>query len=110
MATDPRTIEHLLEQLSSIEGVSARKMFGEYGVFCGDKMVALVCKDELFVKPTEQGRALTPEAPSASPYTGAKPCLQISADLWDDADWLCELIKMTALDLPAPKPKRPRKS
>ena len=110
MATDPRTIEHLLEQLSSVGGVSARKMFGEYGVFCGDKMVALVCKDELVVKPTEPGRALAKEAPSAPPYPGAKPCLQISADQWDDADWLCELIKVTATALPAPKPKRPRKS
>lgn len=110
MASDPRTIEHLLEQLSDVEGMSARKMFGEYGVFCGDQMVALVCKDELFVKPTEPGRALAPEAPTASPYPGAKPCLQISADLWDDADWLCELIKVTASALPAPKLKGPRKS
>jgi len=110
MACDPRTIEHLLEQLASVDGVSARKMFGEYGVFCGDKMVALVCKDELFVKLTDPGRALAPDAPSVPPYPGAKPCLQISADQWDDADWLCALIRATSVALPAPKPRRARKS
>jgi TfoX/Sxy family transcriptional regulator of competence genes len=32
-------------------------MFGEYGLYSSGKMVALVCDDALYVKPTAAGRA-----------------------------------------------------
>jgi TfoX/Sxy family transcriptional regulator of competence genes len=31
-------------------------MFGEYGVYCDEKFVALICDDTLFVKPTPISR------------------------------------------------------
>jgi hypothetical protein len=40
-----------------------------------------------------------------SPYPGAKPHLLITADLWEDAGWLCDLVRATARELPLPKPK-----
>jgi DNA transformation protein and related proteins len=109
MATQQRTVDFLLEQLSRVEGVSARKMFGEWGVFLDGKTVALVCNDQLYVKPTEAGRALAPDAEEAPAYLGAKPSLLIQADAWDDAEWLTGLIRTTADALPAPKPKKPKK-
>ena len=45
------------EALAGAGAVSARKMFGEYGVYCDGKIVGLVCDDQLFVKVTEAGRA-----------------------------------------------------
>jgi DNA transformation protein len=56
MSTQASTIEYILDQLSSVPGVRARKMFGEYALYCGDKVVALVCDDTLFVKITEEGK------------------------------------------------------
>ena len=108
MATDQRTVDFLAEQLSTL-GVSARKMFGEYALYCHGKTVALVCDDQLFVKPTAPGRAFIGDVVEAPPYPGAKPSLLIDPDLWDDGDWLCQLIQITADALPMPKPKRPKK-
>ena len=109
MASQPSTVEYVLDQLSDIPGISARKMFGEYGLYCEGKIVALVCDDQLFVKPTEPGRALAAGATEAPPYPGARPSLLIDADRWDDTTWLVQLIRATADALPEPKLKRPKK-
>ncbi len=108
MATQERTAAFILEQLSSLGLVSARKMFGEYGLFCDGKTVGLICDDQLFIKPTDAGRKLAPEAEARPPYPGAKPSLLIDAEQWDDADWLSQLVRATADALPVPKPKKPR--
>jgi len=52
MATQQRTIDFLLEQASGAGAVTAKPMFGEYGVYVDGKMIGLVCDDQLFVKPT----------------------------------------------------------
>ena len=106
MATQQRTIDYLLDQLSGVDGVSARKMFGEYGLFLVGKTVALVCDDQLFVKPTGPGRALAAGAAEVQPFPGAKPSLLIDPELWEDSDWLAALIRATADALPTPPPKR----
>jgi len=108
MATDKRTVEHLLEQAAGAGDVSARPMFGEYGLYLGGKLVGLICDDRLFVKPTPGGRALAGAMEDAAPYPGAKPQMVVEADRWDDADWLAGLLRITAVELPAPKPKKPR--
>ena len=106
MPTQDRTIAFLQDQLGGVEGLSIRKMFGEYGVWVDGKTVGLVCDDALFIKPTAAGKLLAAEAPEAPPYRGAKPSMLIEAELWEDADWLCELVKATAEALPMPKPKK----
>ena len=110
MATQQRTVDFIFEQLHSVGNVSARKMFGEYALYCDGKVVALVCDDQLFVKPTKAGKEFVGTVEEAPAYPGAKPSYLISGDRWDDADWLCELIKITAKELPVPKPKKPKKT
>lgn len=106
MATQQRTVDFIVEQIAKAGKVSVRKMFGEFGIYCDGKMVALVCDDQLFVKPTKAGRAHTGNVCEAAPYPGAKPCFLIAGDLWDDADWLAELIVLTTAELPMPVKKR----
>ena len=108
MASDPKTVDFIIDQIAAAGDVSARKMFGEYGVYCDGKMVAMVCDDQLFVKPSAGARALAPDLGEGVPYPGAKPCLLVDTDRWDDRDWLTELIRISARELPAPKPKKPR--
>ena len=86
MATQQRTVDFILEQLETVVDVSARKMFGEYAIYCGAKVVALVCDDQLFVKPTKAGKKFIGDVEEAPPYKGAKPSHLISGDLWEDAD------------------------
>ena len=108
MASDPKTVAFIVDQASGAGDVRAKPMFGEYGIYCDDKMVAMVCDDQLFVKPTSAGRSVAPDAGEAPPYPGAKPCLLVDAELWDDRDWLAELFRVSAAALPLPKPRAKR--
>lgn len=109
MATKQSTIDYLLEQLQAIPMIRVRKMFGEYALYCNEKVVAFVCDDQLYIKPTAIGRKLIIELEEAPPYPGAKNYFLISADLWEDTSYLQELITATAEELPLPKPKKKKK-
>ncbi|KTD54764.1 TfoX/Sxy family protein [Legionella quateirensis] len=109
MGSKQSTVDYILEQIADAGSVHAKKMFGEYGIYCNDKIVALVCDDQLFIKPTEAGKAFIGQFIEGTPYPGAKPYLLISGDVWDDHEWLTELIKRSAAELPIPKKKRGHK-
>ncbi|KVH66437.1 competence protein TfoX [Burkholderia ubonensis] len=106
MASSQSTVDFIVEQMAAAGAVSARKMFGEYGIYCDGKMVALVCDDRLFVKPTPDGKAFLGECEEGPPYPGAKPCFVISGERWDEHEWLSRLIRITAAQLPPPKPRK----
>lgn len=108
MATDRKTVDYLVDQMSKAGAVSARPMFGEYGVYCDGKMVAIIADGQLFLKPTPAGRALAADAAEVPPYPGAKPYLLIDAERWEDQDGLSALVRATAAEVPAPKPKPAR--
>lgn len=110
MATAQRTVDVILEAMAGAGAVSARKMFGEYGVYCDGKLVALVCDDQLFVKVTEAGRAWLGDAEEAPAYPGAKPSFRVDGERWDDAEWMAELVRATWGELPVGKGKNRRKS
>lgn len=105
MATDRKTVDYIVEQMAGAGAVKARPMFGEYGVYCDGKMVAIIGDEQLFIKPTAGGRALATDAKHVPPYPGAKPYLLIDADRWEDCEWLSDLVRITTAELPAPKPK-----
>ena len=105
MASDQQTVDYICDQMRGAGSVSARKMFGEYAIYCAGKLVALVCDNQLFVKSTAGGKAMLDHAIESSPYPGAKPCLLLTDEL-DDADFVARLIAKTAHGLPPPKPKK----
>lgn len=105
MASDLDFAEYVVDQLSSLGNVRYRKMFGEYALYCDDKVVALICDNQLFLKPTEQGRAFIGEVTEAPAYPGAKDSFLIDDGL-EDSEWLTELVQITARALPLPKPKK----
>ena len=98
---------HICDQMGNPRQISSRKMFGEWAVYYGGKVVALVCDNQLFVKPTPAGRAVLGACVEAPPYPGAKPHYLIT-DRLDDREWLSRLIATTARELPEPKPKKPK--
>jgi len=101
MATSKQTVDHVLEQLEPA-AVRARAMFGEYGFYCDEKIVGLICADTVFLKPTPASDGLA-EGP---PYPGAKPYRIADADLLEDAGAFRAMVQATADALPAPKPKK----
>jgi len=108
MATDLEFMEFLADQMAGAGEISFRKMFGEFAVYCGEKVVALVCDNQLFVKPTAAGRAFIGGPVEAPAYPGAKNSFRIE-DAFEDREWISELIRITARDLPAPKPKKSKR-
>ena len=104
MATDANFVKFIVDQLAGIDSISSKKMFGEYGVYCDDKIVALVCDNRLFIKPTEEGRAFIGKVVEAPPYPGAKLYFLIEDGL-EDHGWLSHLVRLTAAALPQPKSK-----
>lgn len=108
MATDTGYIEYICDQLRTAGGISAKKMFGEYGVYRHGKIVALACDNQLFVKPTPEGAAVLGTPTYGPPYPGAKPFFNVT-DLLDDSATLVRLILATDAALPAPKKKPAKK-
>lgn len=106
MATSEHTIEIILESLASLPDIRSRKMFGEYALYCDDKVVAFVCDDRLLLKITPVSTQLVRTQTTGKPYPGAKDYYHIDENDWDDRHYLTELIVKTADSLPTPKPKK----
>jgi TfoX/Sxy family transcriptional regulator of competence genes len=104
VSSDPLFVEYICDQLQGAREISSRKMFGEWAIYSGPKVVALVCDDRLFVRPTTAGRSFIGEPFEAPPYPSAKPHFLIE-DRIDDREWLTELIRVTEREIPPPKPK-----
>lgn len=108
MASDREFVDFIVDQLESAGEVRSRMMFGEYVIYCNDKVTVLVCDNQLFVKPTEAGRAFIGDVVEAPPYPGAKLCFLIE-DRFEDRDWISDLVRITSAELPKPKPKKKKK-
>jgi len=100
MSSKQSLVDFILDQIAEAGSVSAKKMFGEYALYCDGKVVAVVCNDQLYVKPTDAGKAFIGDFVEGIPYAGAKPRLFISSEKWDDSEWLTTLIKITAAEVP----------
>ena len=74
-------------------------------MYVNGKVVGLICDNQLFVKPTEAGRAYIGIVVEAPPYEGARNSFLIEDEL-EDAEWLTELLVITERELPAPKPRK----
>ena len=105
MASKLSFVEYVVDQIEDAGQIRFRKMFGEYAIYSGKKVVALICDDQLFIKPTPGGRSFIGELLESPPYKGAKPSFLIE-DQIEDRDWISELIRITANELPEPKPKK----
>ncbi len=105
MATDKDFADHVAGLVS---GISLRRMFGEYGVFVGEKMVGVLCDNQLFLKPTPGALAALGDVELVSPFPRAKPYALID-DMHEDGAGLSRIVAGIAEELPEPKPKKPRK-
>lgn len=107
MASNPDFVQYIVDQCGKAGDITARKMFGDYGVYCNGKIFGLVSDNGFYVKPTEAGRQLLRSVDLRPPYEGAKPYFYIE-DI-DDSDYVSALVRATCADLPEPKPKVKRK-
>jgi len=104
VGTSLDTVQFICDQAGLGARLAWRRMFGEYALYVDGKVVALVCDDQLFLKPTTAGRAHVGAVPEAPPYPGSKPYLLLSA-LLDEPERLNRALVITAESLPLPKAK-----
>lgn len=104
MASNPDFVQYIVDQCSGAGSVEVKKMFGDYGIYCGGKIFGLICDNGFYIKPTEAARPLLRAVDMRPPYDGAKPHFYIE-DV-DDRDYLSALVRATCSVLPEPKPKR----
>ena len=104
MASDQSFVEYVCEQAKLSDALSYKKMFGEYALYLDSKVVALVADNQLFVKPTNEGKTLLDVVTEHPPYFGAKPHLLIGDEI-DNGELLKNLLTVTARALPLPKAK-----
>lgn len=105
MASEQTFVDFVLDQINKPGEITTKKMFGEYGLYCDEKLFGLICDNKLFIKPTESGRAYIGQVVEMAPYGGAKPSFLIEEQLENSA-WLSELVRITVGELPVPKPKK----
>lgn len=103
MASSKEYLEFILEQFSSLEGISHRAMMGEYILYYQGKIIGGIFDDRFLVKPTASARRMMPDAPAETPYEGAKEMILVE-DV-DDRDFLAELLNAMLPELPAPRKK-----
>ena len=106
---DQDFIDFVVDQVQNGCEPTYRHMFGGTTLYLNGKVVALICDNQLFVKPTEGGREYIGTVVEAPPYEGAKNSFLIEDEL-EDAEWLTELLVITERELPAPRPKKKRKT
>ena len=107
MANDQDFVDFVVDQVQTGHPVTYRHMFGGTTLYMNGKVVGLICDNQLFVKPTEAGRAYIGAVVEAPPYAGAKNSFLIQDDV-EDAEWLTALMAVTENALPAPRPKKKR--
>ena len=101
MASGKEYLEFVLEQLSSLDGISYKAMMGEYIIYYQGKIVGGIYDDRFLVKPTKSAKQMMPDAPLEVPYEGAKEMILV--DDIDNRDFLNELMNAMADELPARK-------
>jgi DNA transformation protein len=107
-------VDTVLDLLSPWGGVTARRMFGGYGIYRQGLMFALVSDDVLYLKVDDRNRPAY-EAAGTGPFTYdgkgrtvTLPYWEAPSDLFDDADAMIEWAKGAfAAALRARKPGKP---
>ncbi|MDI9354733.1 MAG: TfoX/Sxy family protein [Cyanobium sp. MAG06] len=76
MATSISTIEYILDQLSDIENIDYKKMFGNYALYKNKKTISLICNNNMYLKNFQEIRDFVKSSgynyKEGYPFPGAK--------------------------------------
>lgn len=101
MASSQDYCDFVLDQFSLLQGVTSRKMMGEYVLYYKGKVFGGIYDDRFLVKVTPSSKALMPDAPLEIPYPGGKKMLLVE-DI-DNREFLKELVETMFPELPKTK-------
>ena len=105
MSTSKETAAFIEDQLAGLD-IRTGRMFGEYAIYCDNKVVGFITDDILRIKPSSVDPALLEGTYPGEAYPGSKLYASVPGDLLENREWLQQAIQATADALPAPLPKR----
>jgi len=91
MPSSKEYLDFILEQLSSLNEITYRKMMGEYIIYYKNKIIGGIYDDRFLVKNVESVITLIPNPHLVNPYEGAKKMIEV--DEVDDNEFLCRLVE-----------------
>ena len=91
MPSSESYLRFILDQLSGLEGISARAMMGEYILYCNGKIFGGIYDDRFLVKKTKTNEKF--RLREELPYDGAKP-MYVIEDV-DDREKIAEIVLAT---------------
>ncbi len=103
MASSEGYLDYVLDLLGDVDGISHRKMMGEYVLYCRGKVFGGIYDDRFLVKPTESARRLLPDAPMELNYDGGSKMLAVNTE---DRAFIAAVVEAMWPELPEPKAKR----
>ena len=103
MSTSKETVEFILDKLDDSRKFSARPMFGEYALYADEKVVGLICDDQLYVKILPASQELEKLCEQDTPYPGAKPHYVIEESQFISLSKLPDILLTVAKSLPVKK-------
>ena len=106
MSSSQETATYLMDQIADAGVIRSHKMFGEYALYCNEKVIGFVCDDQLYLKALTEAIAQLEEPIFGPPYPGAKDYLLIPEDLWSNKYLLVSLVSTIAQLLPTSTPKK----
>ena len=92
MASSKEYLQFILEQLSDLDGITYRKMMGEYIIYYRGKIVGGIYDDRFLIKPLTSALEYIPEIIFETPYEGAKEMILIKNI--DNKDFITGLFKV----------------
>jgi len=103
MSSTEGYLAYVMDLLSEAEGITHRKMMGEYVLYCQGRVFGGVYDDRFLVKPTDAARRLLPDADVEAPYDGAKPMVVVNTE---DRHRIAEVVAAMVPELPQPKQRK----
>jgi TfoX/Sxy family transcriptional regulator of competence genes len=103
MASNADFVQYIVDQCSGAGEIAVKKMMGDYCIYCDGILFGLICDNNLYIKPTEEGATQLKEVILRPPYPGAKPHFYINEI--DNRDYLTAILRATIPALLKSKPK-----
>lgn len=104
MASSKEYLDYILDCLSGLDEISARRMMGEYLIYYRSKLVGGIYDDRFLLKNIPSAKKLLPDAAEELPYEGAKPMLLVENA--EDRTFISQLFDTLYSELPAPKQRK----
>lgn len=92
MASSKEYLQFILEQLSDLDGITYRKMMGEYIIYYRGKIIGGIYDDRFLIKPLTSALEYISEIIFETPYEGAKEMILIKNI--DNKDFITGLFKV----------------